>query len=179
LALGKTYQEKIKIRAFEAQRQIFNMLCGTIALNGLNNTFCYNLAVSDGISESIKILLPDYSIVNNFGGFELIEPLLSDNHDMIKSSFEEVRTTTLDDFDEAVDFVKIDIEGMEDKALKGAKIILEKYKPICFVELFKTDVEFVINLFKSMNYWGFQKNNDLIAVPGFYNIKINGLNRLF
>ena len=42
LSIGKTYGHKVKIRAFEAQRQIFNMLCGTVALNGLSNIFCHN-----------------------------------------------------------------------------------------------------------------------------------------
>lgn len=179
LAVGKTYGEKVKVRAFEAQRQIFNMLCGTVALNGLNNIFCYNLAVSDGSEGKIKISLPNYDEVNNFGGLELIQPLRSDNQEMVKNNFEEIATTTLDEFNEAVDFIKMDIEGMEDKAFKGAKLILEKYKPICFIEILKTDVEFLITLFKEMGYLGFQKNADLIVIPIEHQVQINGLNRVF
>jgi FkbM family methyltransferase len=178
LAIGKTYGEKVKVRAFEAQRQIFNMLCGTVALNGLSNIFCHNLAVSDGSQEKINIPLPDYHAVNNFGGLELIQPLRSDNQAMVKNNFEEVATTTLDDFNEVVDFIKMDIEGMEDKAFMGAKMILEKYRPICFIEILKTDVEFLINIFKEMGYLGFQKNADLIFIPAEHLIQINGLNRI-
>lgn len=179
LAIGKTYGRKVKIRAFEAQRQIFNMLCGTVALNGLTNIFCHNLAVSDGGDEKIKIPLPNYDEVNNFGGLELIVPLRSDNQTMSKNNYEEIATTTLDDFNEIVDFIKMDIEGMEDKAFIGAKLLLEKYKPICFIEILKTDVNFLINLFKGMGYFGFQKNADLIVIPTEYQIQINGLNRIF
>jgi FkbM family methyltransferase len=179
LAIGKTFGQKVKIRAFEAQRQIFNMLCGTVALNGLNNVFCHNLAISDGQSKSLKISLPNYSVENNFGALELIPPLRSDNQDMVKSNFEEVAATTLDSFDEEVNFIKMDVEGMEDKAFIGAKSLLKKYKPICFVEIHKTDNEFIVNLFKELGYIGFLKNIDLITIPTEYQIQINGLNRIF
>jgi FkbM family methyltransferase len=179
LAIGKTYGSKIKVRAFEAQRQVFNMLCGTVALNGLSNIYCHNLAVSDGSEVKIKIPLPNYDENNNFGGLELIQPLRSDNQSMVKLNYEEIWTTTLDDFNEEVDFIKMDIEGMEDKAFRGAKLILKNYRPICFIEILKTDVEFLINLFKEMDYLGFQKNADLILIPTEHQIQINGLTRIF
>lgn len=179
LAIGKTYGQKVKVRAFEAQRQIFNMLCGTVALNGLDNIYCHNLAVSDGGEKKIKIPLPNYFEVNNFGGLELITPIRSDNQSMLVNNYEEIQTTTLDDFNEAVDFIKMDIEGMEDKAFAGSKLILEKYRPICFIEILKTDVDYLINLFKGIGYLGFQKNADLIVIPVEHQIQINGLNRIF
>lgn len=179
LAIGKTFQEKVKIRAFEAQRQIFNMLCGTVALNGLTNIYCHNLAVSNEENMTIKIALPDYGRRNNFGGLELISPLRSDNQNMVKNKYEEVKTTTLDIFDEAVDFIKIDIEGMEDKALVGAQSMLKKHRPICFIEIIKTDVHYLKKLFEDMGYWGFGKNGDLIVIPSEYKIQIKGLKRIF
>lgn len=179
LAFGKIYGEKIKIRAFEAQRQIFNMLCGTVALNGLSNIYCHNLAVSNESNNLIRMSLPNYSESNNFGGFELIAAKRSDNQDMIKNISESVETVTLDSFNENVDFIKMDIEGMEDKALMGAKSIFNNSRPICFVEIFKTDVDFLINFFKERGYLGFQKGADLIAIPSEYQIQINELSRIF
>ena len=179
LAIGKTYGKKVKIRAFEAQRQIFNMLCGTVALNGLDNIYCHNLAIRDRGGENIIIPLPNYFEVNNFGGLELIDPLRSDNHSMVVNDYEEIQAATLDDFNEVVDFIKMDIEGMEDKAFAGSRLILEKHRPICFIEILKTDVEYLINLFGVMNYFGFQKNADLIVIPAEHQIQINGLKRIF
>ena len=179
LALSKTYGSNIKIRAFEAQRQVFNMLCGTVALNGINNIFCYNVAVSNEEGKLISIELPNYGETNNFGGLELIQPIRSDNFNMKKMGIEEIQTTTLDSFDEVVDFIKLDIEGMEDRAIKGAELILRKHKPICFIEILKTDLEFLIRFFTGINYIGFQKNADLIAIPSEYNLQIKGLNRIF
>jgi FkbM family methyltransferase len=179
LAIAKTFGTRISVRSFEAQRQVFNMLCGTIALNGLSNVFCHHLAVSDGDVDKIKIPLPSYNEVNNFGGLELMPPVRSDNQSMVVDNYEEVATTTLDRFDEMVDFIKMDIEGMEDKAFRGAQLLLEKYKPICFVEILKSDVDFLINYFKSMGYLGFQKDADLIAIHAHHQIQLNGLNRIF
>ena len=179
LALGKTYKNKIKIRSFEAQRQIFNMLCGTVALNGLNNIHCYNSAVSNESNISIQIPVPDYNSLNNFGGLELIKPVRTDNHNAIISSYEAIQTLTLDSFNESVDFIKMDIEGMEDKAFSGSHQLFQKNKPICFVEILKTDVNFIIDFFKSYDYVGFQKNADLIAIPPEHQFSIQGLNRIF
>ena len=179
LAIGKKYGEKISVRAFEAQRQIFYMLCGTIALNGLANVNCHNLAVSHMNGDLIKIPLPNYNEINNFGGLELIKPVRTDNHEMIQEGFDEVRTVTLDSFDENVDFIKMDIEGMEDKALAGSRLILEKSRPICFVEILKTDVSFLTKLFHELGYIGFQKDADLIAIPLEYQVQIGSLKRIF
>ena len=98
---------------------------------------------------------------------------------MVVNDYEEVATTTLDRFDEMVDFIKMDIEGMEDKAFRGAQLLLEKYKPICFVEILKSDVNFLMNYFKNMGYLGFQKDADLIAIPAHHQVQLNGLNRIF
>jgi FkbM family methyltransferase len=179
LAIAKTFGTRISVRSFEAQRQVFNMLCGTIALNGLSNVYCHHLAVSDGDVDKIKIPLPSYTEINNFGGLELMPPVRSDNQSMVVNDYEEVTTTTLDRFDEMVDFIKMDIEGMEDKAFRGAKLLLEKYKPICFVEILKSDVDFLMNYFRNMGYLGFQKDADLIAIPAHHQIQLNGLNRIF
>ena len=106
-------------------------------------------------------------------------PLRSDNQSMVVNSYEEVATTTLDAFNEPVDFIKMDIEGMEDKALRGAYFLFEKYKPICFVEIYKTDVDFLVKFFTEMGYVGFRKDADLIAIPVHHQVQMNGLDRIF
>lgn len=179
LAIGKTFKEKVKIRAFEAQRQIYNMLCGTVALNGLDNIYCHNLAVSDGSLSEISIPLLDYNEFNNFGALELIPPRRSDNQSISIKNYETVEVTTLDNFNEVVDFIKIDIEGMEDKAFMGAKLLLENHRPICFIETHKTDTLYLIDLFKSMKFVGFQKHIDLIVIPVEHQIQVSGWERIF
>ena len=179
LAIAKTYGSKVKVRAFEAQRQIFNMLCGTVALNGLSNVHCHHHAVSGVSGEVLEIALPDYNSANNFGGLELLAPQRSDNGHMVKTSMDRVTTLSIDSFDERVDFIKMDIEGMEDKALSGATVTVDRHRPICFVEIFKTDVPYVVEFFRSRGYLGFKKAHDLIVILVEYQIQVVAAERVF
>ena len=166
VALAKTYGDKITVRSFEAQRQVYYMLCGNISINGLNNVHAHHLAMSNKSSETIDIDLPDYSMPNNFGGLELMNSLRSDNQYMTKNATEAVETVCIDDFDEQVDFIKMDIEGMEHLALEGGKKTIAKYRPICFVEMWKCDIEAVKKFFKKLNYIAYQyKPDDWIFFP--------------
>jgi FkbM family methyltransferase len=176
IALAKKYGNCISVRSFEAQRQIYYMLCGNVAINGLDNVICEYLAVSDRPDETIDIALPDYNTVNNFGGVELIEIEHSDNQNMIKPNTESVVTCTLDSFDEAVDFIKIDVEGMEHLALEGARQILAEHRPVCFVEIMKTDQNRVKQIFKELNYIAYAyKQDDWIFCPAESDFELNGV----
>lgn len=73
----------------------------------------------------------------------------------------------------------MDIEGMEDKALLGAINTIEHHRPILFLEILKTDVNFVMTFLRERGYLGFQKSFDLIAIPIEYQLQVNGTNRVF
>lgn len=180
LAISKTFGEQVCIISFEAQRLIFQMLCGTLAINGITNVKCFNNAISDIDGLNLSIALPDYHSENNFGGLELITALNSDNQNMQKlGAHEIVKTLTIDSINDSIDFLKIDIEGMEDKALMGARRTIERHRPICFIEVVKTDSDFVKKFFQSMNYVGCTNNSDLIAIPKEYGITVNNYSMVF
>jgi len=179
LALGSLFRNRIMTRAFEAQRQIYYMLCGTVALNNLSNTFCHHNAVSNVSGESMDILLPDYSANNNFGALELRPPKHSYNQRMVYRDKETVKTITVDHFKEAIDFMKLDIEGMEDAALRGATQSIDQHRPACLIEIHKTDAAFVLEFFKSRNYAAWMKSENLIALPIEMNVTLNGIQRLY
>ena len=155
------------------------MLCGTVALNNLTNTFCHHNAVSNVSDELMDISLPDYSANNNFGALELRPPRNSDNQKMIYRNKETVKTITVDHFNEAIDFMKLDIEGMEDAALRGAKQSIDQHRPACLIEMHKTDAAFVLEFFKSRNYAAWMKSENLIALPKEMNVTLNGVKRLY
>ena len=165
LALAKTFGAGVRLRSFEAQRQLYYMLCGTVALNNLTNVRCENVVVSDGSSNRVTFQLPDYSKENNLGSFEVVAPLRSDNSSMYKSEFDTVEVRTIDSYGESVDVLKLDIEGMEDSALRGALVTLKKHRPVCFVEIYKTDASYVYALFVGLGYRGYRRGMDLIAIP--------------
>lgn len=123
--LAQHVGEKGFVFAFEPQRIVFQMLCGNVALNSLLNVECVHAAVG---AEPGVVLIPeiDYGKEGNYGGVEV-------------STFTEgsaVRRLLLDDFSSIprLDLIKIDVEGMECDALRGARKLLARFRPVLYVE---------------------------------------------
>jgi hypothetical protein len=68
----------------------------------------------------------------------------------------------------------MDIEGMEHVALAGAKKVIAQSRPICFVEMYKTDTDAVKKFFKELDYTAYAvKSDDWIFFPKESNFCIN------
>lgn len=113
------------VYAVEPQRVVFQTLCANVALSSLTNVECRWAAVADLPG---TILLPDidYSRPANYGAVEI-------------SSFgvgRPVQQITLDDFTglPRIDIVKIDVEGMEERVLRGGRRFFAKFRPVLYVE---------------------------------------------
>lgn len=179
LAIAKTFGEKVTVRAFEAQRQLYYMLCGTVAINGLGNVHCHLNAVSNIHGSALEIGLFDYHASNNFGALELLPALRSDMHGVPRTGTETVQTVCLDSFEERVDFMKIDVEGMEDKVLDGALALISRSRPIVFMEVSKTDLNHVLEFFRRVGgYLAFPHGIDLVVIPVEYQLGIAGAQSL-
>ncbi|WP_141051380.1 FkbM family methyltransferase [Aliarcobacter cryaerophilus] len=112
--------------AFEPQRLVFQNLCANLALNSISNVFAYQEAVSH---ENGSILIPecDFTKDNNFGGI---------NIENTKNGTT-VNKQKLDNFLNKIDrlkLLKIDVEGMEILVIKGAKELIDKFRPIIYIE---------------------------------------------
>ncbi len=180
LALSQIFNNRITIKAFEAQFTIYKMFKQTIDINKIKNIELYNNAVSNKNNEIIRIELPDYSKFNNFGAFELHRPFKNSTNLNIRKCgvYENVKTIKLDNFDEEVDFIKMDIEGMESVAIEGSKNIIKKFRPILYIELLKTNNEEIINYFKNNNYRIYLTSNNAFLIPNESKINFTGLKRL-
>ena len=180
IALSNIFKNKIVIRAFEAQSNIYEMFNQSIKINNLNNIELYHNAVSDKNNEIIRIDLPDYSKHNNFGGLELFKPFQnSDNAQMQKSGiFEDVNSIKLDFFNEEVDFIKIDVEGMENLVLKGSKNLIVNHRPFLFMELLKSKLEDITEFFKDKDYNIYSKGMDAFIIPVESKVSFEGLKKL-
>lgn len=180
IALSNIFKNKIVIRAFEAQSNIYEMFNQSIKINNLNNIELYHNAVSDKNNEIIRIDLPDYSKHNNFGGLELFKPFQnSDNAQMQKSGiFEDVNSIKLDFFNEEVDFIKIDVEGMENLVLKGSKNLIVNHRPFLFMELLKSKLEDITEFFKDKDYNIYSKGMDAFIMPVESKVNFTGLKKL-
>lgn len=87
---------------------------------------------------------------------------------------ESIPCVTLDSFTEWVDFIKLDVEGMEFQALQGAKSIVEQSRPICFVEVLKSDIIMIQQFFKSYDYVLYKyKPDDWIFVPNDSDVELD------
>ena len=126
LAMG-TLAPAGRIYSFEPSVSNYHYLIHNIYANNINNVECLNLGVLD---ENRKVLFND---INHGGGW---------SHIGVESSSatqHEITCVKLDDWVKTKDikkinFIKMDIEGSEIKALRGALSILEKFKPDLIIE---------------------------------------------
>jgi FkbM family methyltransferase len=114
------------VHAFEPQRRLFQMLCGNVALNGIENVVCHARAVGDAPGEVAIPQLPPPATYFNFGAVPLgIKGIPT----------EPAMMTTLDELKlAACRVVKIDAEEMEPQVLRGARRIIEACQPILYLE---------------------------------------------
>lgn len=151
-----------KLIAIEAQRIVFQQLCGNVFANRLDNVWAYHQAVGAQVG-AIDLPTIDYSKARNIGGFSLDEGLqrlrgLEDGID--RSRTESIAMTTLDALaiDGRVRLVKIDVEGMEIDVLRGARQMLAAngFPPILFEawehEAFAEQRQALFDEFGSLDY---------------------------
>jgi FkbM family methyltransferase len=113
-----------KVYAFEPQRVVFQTLCANMALNSVTNAYCYQVAVGDEPG-TIAVPILNYCAEDNFGGLGL------GNY----TEGEVVEVITLDSLAlPHCRLIKIDVEGMELRALQGAHATIERCQPILYVE---------------------------------------------
>ena len=180
LAISKIFKNRVNIYCFEAQKFIFEILKTNISENYLKNVHVFHNAVSDN-NNQIKIKIPNYEELNNFGSLELIKPRYSDNNKIKFSNlYEKVNCIQLNDFKEVkVDFIKIDIEGMEHLAIKGGEQLIRKQRPFLLIELIKTDYFPILKIFGELNYKAYLINNENgLFIPNEYDLPIKNLKKI-
>ncbi|HEV8051419.1 MAG TPA: FkbM family methyltransferase, partial [Parachlamydiaceae bacterium] len=118
-----------KVHAFEPQRSSFQMLCTNLTLNALYNTHCYQVGVSDK-STTIKLPVVDPYEGMNYGAIAIDDYLQG----------EDLQLITIDSLNlKQCNLIKVDVEGMEAKVLKGARQTIKELRPVLYVENNNTD----------------------------------------
>jgi FkbM family methyltransferase len=147
------------VHAFEVQRMLFYGLCGAAALNDLENLQAYRMGL--GKAKAVfKVPLLNYSVPMDFGAVSLVD---QDN----SSSTDDVEIASLDDLAlPGLDFLKLDIEGMEIDALKGARRMIEQHLPWCWIEYDKVGPGAIKEQFKHLDYKFFLADRrNMVCVP--------------
>jgi FkbM family methyltransferase len=112
------------IFAFEPQRITFEFLCANLVLNGLTNVIPMQAGAGE-VGGQLTVPLADPNIMQNFGAVSIEG----------KSSGDLVNVIPLDALElKRCNLIKIDVEGMELKVLKGAEKTIRDCRPFLFVE---------------------------------------------
>lgn len=139
--VGARVAKRGRVHSFEPSDHHFRRLSHNVALNGFGNVTLNKLGLSDQPG-SATLFLPSVSgQMNNSGAASLYAASAPG-----AQVTEEVALVTLDDYVRdhgisRIDLIKIDIEGAEFIALRGARATLEKFRPIVLMEMDKDSMQ--------------------------------------
>lgn len=162
------------VHAFEAQRIIAYMLCGTVALNSLENLHVHHAAVGDQAG-NLDIPAFDYRKPSSFGSIEFggqQKEFIGQPRGAQSSG--RVPCVRVDDLAlQQVQLIKIDVEGMEDAVLRGARATIARDLPWALVEWIKSDRAALAGFFEQLGYRVHRLGGNLLCVPPNTPITIN------
>ncbi|BFU59512.1 MULTISPECIES: FkbM family methyltransferase [Rodentibacter] len=115
----------------------------------------------------LDIPIIDYNRPSSFGSLELQSSPTNENIGQIVDyqKTQKVPLISIDSLQlERIDFIKIDVEGMELSVLTGALESIKRHKPIMTIEILKSNQQEIINLLAPLNYKFFPMGINLLAV---------------
>jgi FkbM family methyltransferase len=175
LGIARHLEGRGRVYSFEPQRLLFQMICGSLALNAVTNVFCMNEALGAAPG---KIAVPqfDYFRPMNFGSVEFgaqqretLDQVRGD--DPTRTEYVSVSTIDCLDLPE-VHVIKIDAEGMELEVLAGAQETIARCSPILLVEHLKVDRERLLAILKDAGYEVYRYDINVLAIPKAYETRV-------
>ena len=178
LWFGRTAGIAGRVYSFEPFPSTFEKLAENIWLNGMSNVTAVKKAVSDknGMAQCIA---------GEFSGMCRVVAAGADRRDA------QVETVTVDTFArerglDTIDFIKIDVEGMERFVLRGAERTIEKCRPKLMVEVSPANLERygcspedLLSAIRKMNYrlfvprrYGLERLSSFSAIKGNEHINL-------
>jgi len=156
------------IEGFEAQERIFYALAGNVAINNCMNATVHYAAIG-AENGQMKVPVADPLIPASFGSLELKQGAgnehIGQHISYSDDAMRDVRLRSIDSYCwPRVDFIKIDVEGMEDDVLKGAKETIANSIPILIIETIKTDMIWVNNFLSDYGYKHYHFGINLLCI---------------
>lgn len=145
------------VYSFELQKLIFQLLNANLLLNTCKNVYSYMEAVSDEnkieyIGEIAYEKIPKFNsglgsldTVRNYEGYPI-------NTVSLDVKFSKIKKLNL---------IKIDAEGHEVPILKGAKKLIEKFKPLILTEFHDHNKQEIINILPEYKFEDISYNYEL------------------
>lgn len=145
-----------RVLSFEAQEYVFYALAGNIALNNCWNASARWAALGER-EGFIDVPEPDYMRPGSFGSLELRQrqgtEFIGQDVSYDQNDCTRTRMVTIDSFAlERLDFLKIDVEGMEIDVLRGARATIARCRPIVMAEVIKSDQQQLVEFLQGAGY---------------------------
>jgi len=114
-----------RVFAFEPQRLIHQMLAGNLALNAIENTVAFAVALGDRPGQ-VRIRTLGYGLDANYGGV------------VLRGGDEEGEAVAIGTVDalrlDRLDLLKADVEGSEELVVRGAEATIKHSWPVLYLE---------------------------------------------
>ena len=154
--------------AFEPQQRIYYALAGNIAINNCFNAIAVHAAVGRQ-SGSIEIPVPDYTKPASFGSIEMRKrantEFIGQTIDYEHGPKMVVNLKAIDDLRlQRLDFIKLDVEGMELDALQGGRNTIAALKPMMLIEHIKAEPGTLQPFLEALGYRSFTGPMNILAV---------------
>jgi FkbM family methyltransferase len=172
-----------EVIGFEAQEVVFYALAGNVAINNCLNARVKLAALGETCGE-LAIPQPNYFQPSSYGSLEIRQStkneFIGQDISYKDETMNKIPMVSIDSLNlNRVDFLKIDVEGMEIEVLKGARKIIEQYKPIMLIEIIKSDRIALEKIVSECRYKLFAIGINLLAIhetdPTLQNISnVNG-----
>lgn len=159
--------DQLEITAVEAQQQVYYQLCGNIVINNLTGIEAIHAAVG-GEKGEIEYKEPDYRKPGSFGSLEMgLGNHLEDiGQPLSNRPTRRVPVVTMDSLsDNPPDFIKLDVEGMEEEVLSSSIDFLREHMPIILCEHIKSDPKMLTRLLQGIGYKLASNEMNILAMP--------------
>ena len=145
------------VYAFEPLPEIYSALEENISLNDFSNVTCVRAAVDEQSGE-MAFVKGDHVGAGHLGA-------VGD----AAGETTTVRTVTLDEFvfgqkNRPPDFIKMDIEGAEGRALAGGERVLQSYRPILLIDLHNPEQDIAVGKILSRCGYEAQHTDTMLKV---------------
>ena len=154
------------VLAFEAQERIFYALAGNITINNCFNARAIWAAVGEQPGQ-INVPEVNYLLPSSFGSLELKKKKTTEfiGQPVDYDKCQAVRMASIDELGlERLDFIKLDVEGMELDALKGAIKTIRNHRPQMMIERIKSNCDEISLFLRDLGYKIFSLKMDFLAV---------------
>jgi FkbM family methyltransferase len=168
LEMGRHLQGWGSVIAFEAQEWLFYALCGNVALANAFNVQVRHAAVTQAPCV-LSVPSLDYTKPASLGSFELnwwenVE-FIGQSISYDRRNLKPLNAVSIDSLVlPRLDFLKVDVEGMELDVLKGAELTIEQYKPTLWVEWIKSDKAALLDFMGRFGYQTYEHGMNLLAL---------------